>query len=156
MIVTDKIHQLQIEFEIPVNPDTKISRFVNVILVFGDKITLIDTGVKGSEAAIFEYIQQHNRKYTDIDRVILSHSHPDHVGSAARIKELTGCQVMCHKLEKPWIETSSEYKLQENMTFQVDTFVRDKEFGLRWETGAVIKKGGIELLSDKIKGIVEL
>ena len=67
----------------------------------------------------------------------------------------------CHGLgmlevEKPWIETTSEYKLQENMTFQVDTFVRDKEFGLRWETGAVIKKDGIELLSDKIKGMVEL
>ena len=67
----------------------------------------------------------------------------------------------CHGLgmlevEKPWIETTSEYKLQENMTFQVDSFVRDREFGLRWETGAVIKKDGIELLSDKIKDIVEL
>jgi Xaa-Pro aminopeptidase len=67
----------------------------------------------------------------------------------------------CHGLgmlevEKPWIETTSEYKLQENMTFQIDTFVRDKEFGLRWETGSVIKKNGIELLSDKIKDIVEL
>jgi Xaa-Pro aminopeptidase len=67
----------------------------------------------------------------------------------------------CHGLgmlevEKPWIETTSEYVLQENMTFQIDTFVRDKEFGLRWETGSAIKKNGIELLSDKIKGIVEL
>lgn len=67
----------------------------------------------------------------------------------------------CHGLgmlevEKPWIETSSEYLLQENMTFQVDTFVRDKEFGLRWETGAVIKNNGIEMLSDMIKGVVEL
>jgi Xaa-Pro aminopeptidase len=67
----------------------------------------------------------------------------------------------CHGLgmlevEKPWIETTSEYMLQENMTFQIDTFVRDKEFGLRWETGSVIKKNGIELLSDKIKDIVEL
>jgi len=67
----------------------------------------------------------------------------------------------CHGLgllevEKPWIETSSEYKLQENMTFQVDTFVRDKDFGLRWETGAVITKNGIELLSDTIKDVVEL
>jgi len=67
----------------------------------------------------------------------------------------------CHGLgmlevEKPWIETTSAYKLQENMTFQIDTFVRDKEFGLRWETGAVIKQDGIELLSDKLKGIVEL
>ena len=42
------------------------------------------------------------------------------------------------------------------MTFQVDTFVRDKEFGLSWETGAVIKQGGIELLSDYVKDIVVL
>ena len=67
----------------------------------------------------------------------------------------------CHGLgmlevEKPWMETTSHYPLQENMTFQVDTFVRDKEFGLRWETGAVIKEGGIELLSDKVKDIVNL
>ena len=67
----------------------------------------------------------------------------------------------CHGLgmlevEKPWIETTSEYKLQENMTFQIDTFVRDKEFGLRWETGAAITKDGIELFSDMIKDVVEL
>jgi len=67
----------------------------------------------------------------------------------------------CHGLgmlevEKPWMETTSHYPLQKNMTFQVDTFVRDKEFGLRWETGAVIKEGGIEILSDYVKNIVVL
>jgi Xaa-Pro aminopeptidase len=67
----------------------------------------------------------------------------------------------CHGLgmlevERPWMEATSEYKLQKNMTFQVDTFVRDKEFGLRWETGAVITKDGINLLSDIIKDIIEL
>ena len=67
----------------------------------------------------------------------------------------------CHGLgllevEKPWMETTSHYPLQENMTFQIDSFVRDKEFGLRWETGAVIKKDGIELLSDMVRDIVEL
>lgn len=67
----------------------------------------------------------------------------------------------CHGLgllevEKPWMETSSEYLLQPNMTFQVDTFVRDREFGLRWETGAVIQDAGIEILSDKVREIVRL
>ena len=67
----------------------------------------------------------------------------------------------CHGLgmlevEKPWMETTSHYPLQENMTFQVDTFVRDKEFGLRWETGAVIKEEGIELFSDYVKDIIVL
>ena len=67
----------------------------------------------------------------------------------------------CHGLgmlevEKPWMETTSHYPLQKDMTFQIDTFVRDKEFGLRWETGAVIKENGIELLSDYVKNIITL
>ena len=60
------------------------------------------------------------------------------------------------EVEKPWMESTSEYKLQSNMTFQVDTFVKDVDFGLRWETGTVIKEGGIEVLSDKFRDVVEL
>jgi glyoxylase-like metal-dependent hydrolase (beta-lactamase superfamily II) len=104
MKLTDKIHLLKIDFEITLGPGKKLPRFVNVILVLGDKITLIDTGVKGSEKCIFEYIQKQNRAYSEIDAIILSHSHPDHIGSAAKIKELTGCKVLAHELEKEWIE----------------------------------------------------
>lgn len=104
MKLTDKIHLLQIDFEIALSPEKKIPRFVNVLFVFGDKITLIDTGVKGSERSIFDYIQGQNREIAEIDRIILSHSHPDHIGSAAKIKELTDCKVLSHRLEKEWIE----------------------------------------------------
>ncbi len=104
MELTDKIHLLKIDFEITLSPAKKIPRFVNVILIFGDKITLIDTGVKGSEEKIFSYIAQNNRKPSEIETVILSHSHPDHIGSAARIKELAGCKVLAHQNEAEWIE----------------------------------------------------
>ena len=36
--------------------------------------------------------------------MILSHSHPDHIGSAATIKELTSCKILAHEAEKEWIE----------------------------------------------------
>lgn len=67
----------------------------------------------------------------------------------------------CHGLgmlevEKPWMETTSEYKLQENMTYQIDTFVKDVDFGLRLETGAIVKQNGVEIMSDKIKDVIEL
>jgi len=104
MKLTDKIHLLKIDFEIILGPDKRIGRFVNVILVFGEKITLIDTGVKGSEKVIFDYLEQQNRHFSEIGRIILSHSHPDHIGSAASIKELTNCEVLAHELEKDWIE----------------------------------------------------
>lgn len=104
MKLTDKIHSLRIDFEIVMSPEKKLQRFVNVLIIFGDKITLIDTGVKGSEEKIFNYIKQNNRHYSEIETIILSHSHPDHIGSAARIQELTRCKIFAHNGEADWIE----------------------------------------------------
>jgi Xaa-Pro aminopeptidase len=67
----------------------------------------------------------------------------------------------CHaigmmEVERPWMESTSDYELQENMTFQVDTFFYEPDFGLRWENGVIIKEGGIEMMSSKFMKIVEL
>jgi Xaa-Pro aminopeptidase len=67
----------------------------------------------------------------------------------------------CHgtgliEVEAPWMESSSNYPLKENMTFQVDTFVSAEAFGIRWETGIVIRKDRAELLSQPIGKIVEI
>lgn len=67
----------------------------------------------------------------------------------------------CHGLgllevEKPWMESSSQYQLQPNMTYQVDTFVKDVDFGLRWETGVVVTEDGVEPLSTMTHKIIEL
>lgn len=68
----------------------------------------------------------------------------------------------CHgtgmiEVEAPWMETSSDYILQENMAFQIDTFISGPTFGTRWETGAIVKKGGCEVMSDYLKkGLIEL
>jgi glyoxylase-like metal-dependent hydrolase (beta-lactamase superfamily II) len=104
MKLTDAIHMLRIDFEIALSPEKQLQRFVNSIIIFGNKITIIDTGVKNSYKQIFEYIEQNNRKISDIKTVILSHSHPDHIGSAKAIQELTGCKILAHKGEKDWIE----------------------------------------------------
>lgn len=67
----------------------------------------------------------------------------------------------CHGLgmievERPWMEGTSDYLLQENMTFQVDTFLYRKEYGLRWETGSRITADGVADFSNKFRGIYEL
>ena len=76
MKITDNIHVLPIPFEISITPELKVPRFVNVILVFGKKVTLIDTGVKGSETLIFDYLKKNNRNPKEIEAIILSHAHP--------------------------------------------------------------------------------
>lgn len=67
----------------------------------------------------------------------------------------------CHgtgliEVEAPWMESISNYHLAENMTFQVDTFVSTKDFGIRWETGVAIRKDNAELLSQPIGEIFEI
>ncbi|MBP6963799.1 MAG: aminopeptidase P family protein [Armatimonadetes bacterium] len=68
----------------------------------------------------------------------------------------------CHGLgmievERPWMETSSDYLLQENMTFQVDTFMQRPEYGMRWEIGARITRDGAEeLCSGRFRKIIEI
>ena len=54
------------------------------------------------------------------------------------------------EVEAPWVETISDYQLQPNMTFQVDTFISCDDFGVRWEKGIAVKEGGCELLSPEI------
>ena len=51
--------------------------------------------------------------------------------------------------ESPWIESTSKYKLQKNMTYQIDTFFTGDGYGLRWERGCIVTEGGCELLSKK-------
>jgi len=67
----------------------------------------------------------------------------------------------CHSIgmmevEQPWMESTSNYDLQKNMTFQVDTFFYDHDFGLRWENGVIIKEGGVEKLSSKYMKVIEI
>ena len=67
----------------------------------------------------------------------------------------------CHGLglievEAPWMETNSDYVLQKNMTFQIDTFAMGSDFGLRWEKPIAVTGTGCERLSPQIGEIVEL
>jgi Xaa-Pro aminopeptidase len=67
----------------------------------------------------------------------------------------------CHgigmmEVERPWMESTSTYDLQENMTFQVDTFFQGDDFGLRWENGVRVTKTGVERLVKREMKLIEL
>ncbi|MDP4209703.1 MAG: MBL fold metallo-hydrolase [Bacteroidota bacterium] len=104
MKITENIHLLKIDFSVQITPEKSLPRFVNSLIIFGESITVIDSGVKNSYRLIYDYIEKNNRKIGEIKTLILSHSHPDHIGSAKKIKMDTGCKVIGHLLEKDWIE----------------------------------------------------
>ena len=56
--------------------------------------------------------------------------------------------------EHPWMETNSEYVLQENMTFQVDSFLYTPQYGARWEDGVRVTRDGVEQFSTYRREII--
>ena len=56
-----------------------------------------------------------------------------------------GCGQM--ECEYPFLETSSNYTLEENMTFMADMFLHRGNMGFRWEDGLIVKNGPAERLS---------
>jgi Xaa-Pro aminopeptidase len=52
----------------------------------------------------------------------------------------TGLGLM--EVEKPWVESISEYTIEPGMTFQADTFFYDEDFGCRWENGMLVAESG--------------
>ena len=104
MQISDKIHALKVPFQITDKSGLKVPRFVYVYLIYGEKICLIDSGVASSEQFIFDYIRKTGRQPEEISLLVLTHSHPDHVGAALAIKKASGCAVAAHAAEKAWIE----------------------------------------------------
>jgi hydroxyacylglutathione hydrolase len=104
MQISQSIHILKHDFSVPIAPNKTLDRFVFSVIIFGDKITLIDSGVKGCHERIFNYVLSQGRRLDEISLLILSHSHPDHIGSSSQIKAATGCRVFAHVGEQNWIE----------------------------------------------------
>ncbi|MEG0332942.1 MAG: MBL fold metallo-hydrolase [Akkermansia sp.] len=130
MKITSHIHCLRIDFQ--VTPE--IRRFVHVFFIMGEKIYMIDAGVAGSEQIVSDYLSSMNRSIKEIDRIFLTHSHPDHTGGAAAIKRMSGCKIYASKTEKEWIE-DIEQQFKErpipnfhtllNESVNIDVFIRN-------------------------------
>ena len=74
--------------------------FVNLYLIVDpDGLTLIDTGIAGTDKKILKYIADLGRAPSDVRRIIITHSDGDHVGSLAALKAATGARVYANAVE---------------------------------------------------------
>ena len=72
----------------------------NAYLVYGsDSTLLIDAGNKGKIRYLEATLKHEGLDISDIDIVILTHTHYDHVGCLAGIKEKSGAKVLVHRDE---------------------------------------------------------
>lgn len=75
----------------------------NVYLLLDDPLTLVDTGMPGSEETILRYVEGLGLADGDLARIIVTHHHLDHVGSLAALKARTSAQVLAHPGDAPFI-----------------------------------------------------
>lgn len=67
---------------------------------------MVDGGAPKKVKAFLKGIEKIGIKPEDIQLIVITHGHWDHIGSAKEIKELTGAEVAMHQQEKEWLEKS--------------------------------------------------
>jgi glyoxylase-like metal-dependent hydrolase (beta-lactamase superfamily II) len=80
---------------------------VNVWLLEGEPLTLIDTGPCNPRAlaALEDELAAHGRAVEDIELVLLTHHHLDHTGLAATIRGRAGAKIAAHRRTASWGES---------------------------------------------------
>ena len=79
----------------------------NAYLLVGDKIALVDTLAPKGFPRIEKALAEKGLKVDDIDLILVTHHHYDHVGNLAKIKEASGATVIAGEADAPYIEGTS-------------------------------------------------
>lgn len=88
---------------------TEISRIPmgksNSYLIKGkDGFILVDAGMPGKSKNVLKTLNNYNAKFDDIDLIIVTHVHNDHVGSLHDIKKNSNALVLVHEKEKNYLK----------------------------------------------------
>ncbi len=79
-------------------------------LIAGRTITLIDTGRLGNFDLFCSLLKSTDKKITDIDRVVVTHSHEDHDGNLAEIISASGATLVAHEIYQSMISYHPEMR----------------------------------------------
>ena len=83
----------------------------NAFLIESDVgLILIDAGFPAKEPAVFAAIRELGRSSDQLNHLIFTHGHPDHIGSAAAIVRETGAKTYMHPLDVPIAESGGPFR----------------------------------------------
>lgn len=78
-------------------------RMSHAFLVEGDGLTLIDTGMQGSDESILKGLAALGRRISDLRHIVITHHHFDHTGCLARLAEASQAAVYVHAADAPYV-----------------------------------------------------
>lgn len=95
----------RIPVPLPSVPGAEHLGFVNAYAIGGERWALVDTGMTTDDGlqALDAGLSAAGLTWPDIELVLITHHHPDHYGTSARIKEMSGADVMIHRRDIEFI-----------------------------------------------------
>jgi len=72
------------------------TRTVNAVLIEGDPLTLVDTGVRTPQSlgALERALAERGRRIEELEQIVITHPHHDHFGAAAALAARSGARVV--------------------------------------------------------------
>jgi len=94
---------------LPIPTPFRIGR-VNTYLIDDDPLTLLDSGPNSGTAldTLERALAAHGRRVEDLELIVISHQHIDHLGLVSILARRSGAQVAALDLLVPWVEHWSE------------------------------------------------
>jgi len=60
------------------------------------EVTLVDAGLRGATRRVVAGLEAMGRRPEDVGRILVTHAHPDHIGSARALRRRTGASLEVH------------------------------------------------------------
>src|SRR5581483_5486108 len=80
-------------------------RATSCFLLLDRRVTLIDTGLPGSAGRILSAVARCRRRNGEIERIVITHYHPDHLGGLAELQRLLPAKAAIHAVEAPIVQS---------------------------------------------------
>lgn len=69
---------------------------------------LVDAGCGRSTEKLFRNIREIGLKFSDIERLLITHCHYDHTGGIQAVREKTHCMVVMHEMDAVFLEEGND------------------------------------------------
>lgn len=127
---------------IPINP----LRYVLVYLLASDSgIAIVDAGWNTDEAweALNAGIAQAGWSIADVEKILITHIHPDHYGLAGRVRQASGAEIALHPLDGALLQT--RYEEPDELISDMEVLLQDA--GVPNEQITALTRASLEIRS---------
>ena len=99
---------------------------VNCYLIEDEPLTLVDAGPNSATSltALEAALQTHGHRVEDLERIVVTHQHIDHIGLVEILAQRSGAEVCALDLLAPWL-ADYRHEMEESDSFSAEIMLRN-------------------------------